>query len=128
MKEEVLIITTAPTVRPWAVSAAAQQHATKATNAAAAAQAAAKTPKHAANPAVPTPANPAVVLNTSATALTSNAALATAARPRTQPVADQNTTARQGQRVVLVPSRTMMGPMIISVLLGPRVLIHFILI
>lgn len=110
------------------VSAAAQQHATKAINAAAAVQAAAKTPKHAANPAVPTPVNPAAALNTNATALTNNAVLEMVVRQRTQPVADQSITARQAQRVVLVLRKTMMGPMIISVLRGPRVWIRSILI
>jgi hypothetical protein len=121
-------MTPAPTAPLRAASAAAQRHAGKATNAAAVAQAVARTLKHAANTAVPTLANPAAVLNINATALTSNAAPATAARPRTQPVVGQNTTARQAQRAVLVPRKTVTVRMIISALLGPHVLTHFILI
>jgi hypothetical protein len=109
-------MTTVPTAPPQAASAVAPQHATKAINAAAAAQAAAKTPKHAANLAAPTPANRVVVLNINATAPTSNAVPEMGVRQRTQPVADQSITARQEQRVVLVPRKMMMGPMIISVL------------
>lgn len=109
-------MTTVPTAPPQAASVAAPQHATKATNAAAAVQAAAKMPKHAANLAVPTPVNRVAVLNINATALTSNAVPAMGVRQRTQPVADLSITARLAQRVVLVPRKTMMGPMIISVL------------
>lgn len=114
------------TVRPQAASAAAQRHVTKATNAAAVAQAAAKTPKHAVNPAVLTPASPAAALNTNATARTSNAVPAMAVRPRTQLVADLSITARQAQHVVSVHRKTMMGRTIISVLQARHVLIHFI--
>lgn len=111
---------------PQAASAAAQQHATKATSAAAVAQAVAKTPKHAANLAALTLANPAAALNTSATAPMSNAVPAMAARPRTQLVVDLSITARQAPHVVSVRRKTTMGPMIISVPLGRLVWIHFI--
>lgn len=89
--------------------------ATKATNASAAAQVAAKTAKHAVNPAAPTSANHAAALNTNAMQKTSNVVLATAAHPKTQPVADQSTTAIKALHVALVPRKTMMGPTIISV-------------